>query len=82
MVNRARSMSDGRQKHSRTVELQEYAKIAYVAVPSQLEMLNGGKPLPEFEPRQNGNTKATPEMDDALDEVLYEAAQHGNIGGG
>ena len=64
----------------RKKELLKNAEIAYKEVPTQEEMLNGGKPLPaEFEKR---GRHSDPVLTHEINDVLYEAAQNGNIGGG
>jgi hypothetical protein len=65
--------------HQRARELQEFAEhTAYEEVPTQEEMLSGGLPIRDSRPRKG----ADPELTEEIDEVLYEAAQQGNIGGG
>lgn len=65
----------------RARELEEYAQAtAYREVPSQQEMLNGGEEPKESPARKKKSPDPT--VTQEIDEVLYEAAQQGNIGGG
>lgn len=66
------------QTKARNEALQENAKIAYEEVPTQEEMLNGGKPVPAKPPAQKADEQLTRDLNDSL----YDAAQRGNIGGG
>ncbi len=76
----------------RKEELQKNAEIAYTQVPTQEEMLNGGKPVEKPADKEE-NLKKTEKSQETghkhhdqalaqdIDEALYEAAQQGNIGG-
>lgn len=75
-TTKSRSRQDVRQ---RSIELQEFAQIAYEQVPTQQEML--GCELAEA-CESVPSPKADPKMTKVIDEYLYEAAQEGNIGGG
>ncbi len=69
-----------RKARQRSQELEQNAqKYAYSNVPTQEEMLNGGKPVKK---KVEKLRSPDPELTKKIDDESYTAAQEGNIGGG